>query len=701
MPYLLLALLATLASTPASAADTPVDCGPFLLQPGTRGMTVVIDHETPVTGTLTYQRADGKGRKHTVEHAEPARHHLFVLEDLLPGVRYRYRILGAGHDSGEHEFRTLPEAPGTYRFIALGDVRSRPDVWRRVAGRIHRDETEALFIVGTGDYPADGRQYSQWIDQFFEPGRDLLAGMPLWPAIGNHERTRQYVSDPPAREAEASHFFSLFELPGNERWYRVDYQYLTLLVLDSNSQMGPGHEQYEWLRQQLRAPRHRYTVAAFHHDPVTSGPHGRLLSDGTMREWPLDQARRFLMPLFEHYGVDLVLNGHDHIYERSEKDGVYYVVTGGGGAPLYEIDVVDNPYQQVAHSANHYVGIDVAPSSLTLSAIGVDGELLDWFVIAVKERTVARLSSTWREALLTGLGFEKDRTRTRVRAHNPLGFEVEVAVTSSGGSDRRTLQPGDSAALDVALAVPDSLLRSPAWRGRVVAPTTVRLRGDGDGILLSETVEQSVLVREARFEVSPMPAPVVDGAFDEWPAGPAMVLDHATRTILHPELYAGDLDLRATLRAGWSATGLHLALSVEDDAVVVSPGVSAWQNDGVELYLDGRPEETRAEGYGPGVAQLILALRGGPKPEGNHNWEPDELEWAVRERPGGWDLEATMPFERIRGSAWTPKAGDSLRFDAMLNDRDALEGGQTHHRLWSTGSASSNTSGYGLLILGG
>jgi hypothetical protein len=353
-------------------------------------MTVVVDHAEPVQATLTWRRADGLGETLTASRAVD-RHHIFALQKLSPNTRYRYRLQGDGLDSGEREFRTLPEAPSSFRFIALGDVRSLPDVWHKVSQRIHDDEHEALFIVGTGDYPADGSQYEQWIDQFFEPARDLLARVPFWPSIGNHERTRQYITAPPTEEQEErSHYFSLFELPGNEHWYRVDYRYVTLLIIDSNSQMGPGYEQYEWLLDQLRSPRRRFTVAAFHHAPLTSGPHGRQLPDGTPREWPIDQSRRFLVPLFEMYGVDLVLNGHDHIYERSVKDGVTYVVTGGGGAPLYEINSVENPYQQVAHSTNHYLAVDVAPSKMNLTAIDAEGEVLDRFVVPVATATTGR-----------------------------------------------------------------------------------------------------------------------------------------------------------------------------------------------------------------------------------------------------------------------------------------------------------------------
>ncbi len=372
-----LLILPVILLTSSFLAAQPYSCGPFLLQPGSTQMTVVIDHEHPVAATLTYRPGGSREREQKLRHAEPQRHHIFNLEGLKPDTEYSYRVKsGRDFDSGKLLFHTLPEAPTQYRLIALGDVRSRPHIWKRVSERIFSMEKDALFIIGTGDYPADGRKYHQWIEQFFNPGRNLLGRLPIWPAIGNHERTRRNGDQ---QKEEESHFFSLFELPGNERWYRVDYGFTTLLIIDSNSSMEPGLEQYEWLRAQLRSERKRFTLVAFHHAPLTSGPHGRLNPDGTPREWPIDQGQRFLVPLFEMYGVDLVLTGHDHIYERSKKNGVYYVVTGGGGAPLYKLNSVENPYQQVAVSVNHYVALDFDNTAITLTAIDVDGNIIDWF----------------------------------------------------------------------------------------------------------------------------------------------------------------------------------------------------------------------------------------------------------------------------------------------------------------------------------
>ena len=260
------------------------------------------------------------------------------MDSIYPGsIWSTARPEDVGMDSGEREFYTLPESPEAYGFLALGDVHSLPDVWHKVSQRIYENESDALFIVGSGDDPADGNQYDQWIDQFFSSARDLLGRVPFWPAIGNHERTRQFVTVPPtAEQAERSHYFSLFELPGNEHWYRVDDQYLTLLIIDSNSQRPPGFEQYDWLHEPLRSSRNRYTVA--------------------------------------------------------------YVVTGGGA--LYQINSAENRYQQVAKSTNHYLASDMTTAKMDVTAMDAEGEIIDQFVVPVGRATRGRMNSGWSQQLM-------------------------------------------------------------------------------------------------------------------------------------------------------------------------------------------------------------------------------------------------------------------------------------------------------------
>jgi len=680
-------------------------CGPFLLDPGPDRMTVVIDHEKPVTATLTLSGADGGGKK-VIEHGEPARHHLFVLEGLEPGAEYRYEVkTGRKHGSGRRSFRTLPEDPEQYRLIALGDVRSQPHIWHKVAQRIFEEEQEALFIIGTGDYPADGRQYGQWIDQFFVPARDLLARMPIWPSIGNHERTRASGDE---REEE-SHYFSLFELPGNERWYRIDYQYLTLLVLDSNSQMGSDSEQYAWLQEQLRSERERFTMAAFHHAPFTSGPHGRRHEDGTPREWPVDQGQRFLAPLFEMYGVDLVLNGHDHLYERSYKDGVYWVVTGGGGAPLYKIDSAENPYQQTAKSVYHYSTLDVDKEAIRLTAVDLEGEIIDWVKIPVAEKTLERKRFFVREKVMKGVqvgAYSPETGGVSCAVVNvlelPLQVTVEVQGEKGGVLEEEPFLLGSGEERELALDLSPLLGGDarPTWQQREIALVKFALQGEGGDFGGVVEVEHEVSLSEPAYGVARMERVEIDGNLSEWGGVESMAMDGSWEVVLKPEGFAGGGDMKAVVRLGWSPGKLHLAVEVEDDAVV-DDGVSAvWDSDSVELYFDGRPEEERGDRYGEWTSQNIIPVlrKAEGKFVGEQGWSADEVEWKTRASEGGYVLEMSIPFALITGKEQL-RAGDRLRFDAMINDRDRGEKDGSHHRLWSRGDAWRDPSEFGILML--
>jgi len=685
----------------------PYSCGPFLLQPGTDQMTVVIDHVDPVSATLTYTRSDGTGKQQTVGHGEAVRHHIFPLTGLSPDTEYDYRITtGDVRDSGRRLFRTLPEKPDSFRIIAVGDTRSHPEDWRRVAERIYEEEQEALFIIGTGDYPSDGSKYGQWVEQFFVPGRDLLSRVPLWPSIGNHESTREYVPSPPTDEGDDSHYFSLFELPGNERWYRVDYAHLTLLVLDSNSQLAPGHDQYEWVFEQLRASRRRFTVVALHHPPYSSGKHNKLLSDGTPKERAIDQAQRFLVPLFERYGVDLVLAGHNHLYERSRKDNVYYVVTGGGGAPLYDVGDAPNPYRESGVSVYHYVSLDVTGTAMELTATRDDGQVIDWLMMPVSEAARERLQNALADTLIRALHCEaspRSQVQVDCELENRLPFGLRVSMSGGDGpaemGEEFEMATGASARASLRLQELDEKLSQPAWRGRVSVPVRLRLSATADGLPMAAEVEQEVVIREAHYAVPRLTARA-DGDLAEWADVPAMLVDVQSQTVLNEELYEGDGDMRATVRAAWSPQALHLAIEVEDDAVVDVSGKSQYVNDSVEIYLDGRPEADREDAYGEYVSQNCMpALRGvGEEFGGTQSWRTDAFPWAVQVTRRGYVAEASIPFELVRGHG-NAGPGDTVRFDLMITDRDSEAGEQSHHRLWSTGGASSHTSGYGLLVL--
>ncbi|MCK4836896.1 MAG: metallophosphoesterase, partial [Candidatus Aminicenantes bacterium] len=209
-----------------------------------------------------------------------------------------------------------------------------------------------------GDLVEDGWNPAHW-EIFNEIIAPLLVIADFYPALGNHE-------------ANSPLYFENFSLPGNERWYTVDIQDIHFVILDSNIPIGVESEQYQWLKNELikMADLDVFLIVVFHHPPFSSGPHAE-------DEMGL---RQTIVPLLETYGVDIVFNGHDHFYERSRVNTIYYVVTGGGGAPLHD-KKKENPYSQVFYKKYHFCRLSVKDNQLIVDVYTKNLSKIDHFYI--------------------------------------------------------------------------------------------------------------------------------------------------------------------------------------------------------------------------------------------------------------------------------------------------------------------------------
>ncbi|MFM8829331.1 MAG: metallophosphoesterase family protein, partial [Actinomycetota bacterium] len=178
----------------------------------------------------------------------------------------------------------------------------------------------------------------------------------LWPIAGNHEYS----------DAGISNYLGYFSLPGNERWYDVRIGPVHFFMLDSDEALRTASDmaaQKAWLQPAMAASNAPFKVVAVHHPPYTSSGRGPYAG---MR-WP-----------FREWGADLVLNGHDHYYERLEAGGLPYVVNGIGGQ-----SVTAFPATAVTESRAHYSGsngamrITATDTLLTAEFLSVDGVVRD------------------------------------------------------------------------------------------------------------------------------------------------------------------------------------------------------------------------------------------------------------------------------------------------------------------------------------
>jgi hypothetical protein len=195
-------------------------------------------------------------------------------------------------------------------------------------------------MLGDNAY-RDGRM-EEYQDALFDVFPDLLAHVFLWPAIGNHDK--RSFSGP-----QQGPYFELFDLPtrgesggvpsSTEQYYSFDYGNVHVVVLDSETApLEPGSPQLEWLKRDLERNDADWTLATLHIPPYSHGGHN---SDTASRHFPI---RQNVVPLLEAHGVDLVLAGHSHDYERSYPlhghygtsdtwDPSIHRVEGGNGCP--------------------------------------------------------------------------------------------------------------------------------------------------------------------------------------------------------------------------------------------------------------------------------------------------------------------------------------------------------------------------------
>ncbi|MBA2538872.1 MAG: metallophosphoesterase [Deltaproteobacteria bacterium] len=302
-------------------SDRGILRGPALVETTQTTATIVVDTDPDVDATLEWGAGEALS---TIQKSPPGRRHVFVLANLSPDARFSYRVRAGSSQSAKYTFSTLPKAGAEIRIGIYGDVRGGHSIHRRLLERMLAEGLD--FVVVSGDMVTRGSDEGDW-QQFFGLTQDLRAQLPYYPAIGNHDLG---MSNPDGT-SRADKMFSLPPAPSgrppDSYWYSRDVSDIHLVFLDSNNY--DRGDQETWLEADLAAARKRGVrsiVVITHDGPFARGYHG----GNTL-------ARARYVPILARHKVDLVISGHDHIYQRGEHLGLRYLVSGGGGAPLYAI----------------------------------------------------------------------------------------------------------------------------------------------------------------------------------------------------------------------------------------------------------------------------------------------------------------------------------------------------------------------------
>jgi tartrate-resistant acid phosphatase type 5 len=259
--------------------------------------------------------------------------------------------------------------PSTTVFAVIGDFGTGNDDARAIAQQVASWEPEFIVTVGDNYYSTAGgsgtERYAKTVGQLYGKWADAF-----YPSLGNHDyRVR------PAPGAYTDYFTlpggGLESSSGNERYYDFVRGPVHFFVLNSNEQEPDGtsatSKQARWLRRGLSRSAAEYNVVICHHPPYSSGNDHAPSAD--MR-WP-----------FAAWGVDVVLSGHDHFYERVMRDGIVYFVNGAGGVARYDFG------KAVRGSVRRYSDdfgaqkVSVTDSSMVFEFYSAGGGLVDRYEV--------------------------------------------------------------------------------------------------------------------------------------------------------------------------------------------------------------------------------------------------------------------------------------------------------------------------------
>lgn len=305
------------------------------------------------------------------------------LTGLQPQTTYFYRVIRIDPETNEEllsdiaSFQTAVRDDMPWSFGVIGDTQRNPQITRKCGNGLFG--LRPNMLIHCGDVVDDGYAKNQWLQDLFDPLSTLLAHVPMFPVIGNHER-------------DAHFYYDYFSLPKPEYWYTFNYGNAQFFMIDTNRPTAEGSEQYRWLEEELKKSKAAWKFAVHHHPCFSSDndDYGDTLKGTGKTPVFGDRKARPLVSLYEKYGVDIAFAGHIHSYERTwpilemqinVAKGVTYIVSGGGGGGLEKAAPNRTWFQKQVHSAHHYCFATVHGDSIEFSAFDADGRLFDRFTL--------------------------------------------------------------------------------------------------------------------------------------------------------------------------------------------------------------------------------------------------------------------------------------------------------------------------------
>lgn len=290
----------------------------------------------------------------------------YKITGLTPEILYYYRVNVDGvYQTGT--FKTAPQSSAqSIIFYAYGDTRTQPDKQNEVVGSLlnyinQSPDQRQTMLLHSGDWVSNGDEEDKWNTEFFNRSYPNLIEaqkrLPIMGARGNHEGSANLLKK----------YFPYPYVSNDGCYYSFDYGPAHITIIDDNIDRNPNTNQYNWILNDLSNSSKPWNIVLFHQPAWGAGTHGNNTTNQMLTS-----------NIFEINKVVIAVTGHDHIYGHCYKKPIHHITTGGGGAPLYDINP-NAPYYLTASKNYHFTKIEINNNLLCLTAIGTSGEIYDTF----------------------------------------------------------------------------------------------------------------------------------------------------------------------------------------------------------------------------------------------------------------------------------------------------------------------------------
>lgn len=349
-----------------------------------------------------------------IDDTKKTKKHSITISNLSECSKYYYKVSSKSLkiDNENRSFNTLCKNADNQKIWVIGDSgkkgKNQTKVYEQMLKYIDNDFNKLDMWVLLGDNAYRSGTQKQYNKNLFKPYKELVKRFVPWAIRGNHDARRWA-------------FYNIWDFPtkgesggvpsGSEHFYSIDNGNLHLVMLDSEIiRVDANSDMYTWLEKDLSANKKPWVVVALHTPPYTDGGHNS--DDEHDSNGKMKKIRENLVPIFDKYGVDLVLSGHSHDYERSK-----LIINHTGKSDTFsEANIVQNSkssytkpltptknsgtiYQVCGSSAKfdradlkhpalpfsfEMMGslmLEITPTTLNSKFINIDGKIMDEFTI--------------------------------------------------------------------------------------------------------------------------------------------------------------------------------------------------------------------------------------------------------------------------------------------------------------------------------